>query len=197
MAVAACDGGVASLASSWASLASLVGEVATLETSVSATYELGAPLGRGSFSTVYAGRVRATGEHVAIKIVDPAHFVVDPAGTLRLFHHEASVLRAATALGSPNLVRFVAAHVDMTQQQQQRSGGPSAAAAAPVLAIVMQLCRERDLLDSVASRCRGRGAEAVVFEESEAAAITQKLGRALLALHSRGILHRCVDVVCV
>jgi 5'-AMP-activated protein kinase catalytic alpha subunit len=128
-------------------------------------YALGPVLGRGGFCVVRKGRHAATGEPVALKVIDKAR-LADPKDADRV-EREVRVMRA------------LAGHVGVVQLLH-RAETPAH------VWIVMEHCGGGSLLDHV--RVRGR------LPEGEAGAVARQLLAALQHCHARGVVHRDVKL---
>ena len=133
-------------------------------------YQVGKLIGKGGFATVRAGRTRALPEEdVALKILNPSAYS-NPAQA-RVAFHEIATLALVNAIGSPNLLKFVAAHEDFSTTTQSVR-----------LTIATKLASGGELFDKIV----GLGH----YSEHDAAKMVAKLAAALDRVHASGIVHR-------
>jgi serine/threonine-protein kinase len=127
---------------------------------IGSRYELDDEIGRGAFGAVWRGRVRSTGEAVAIKVL-LEEFAADADVVTRF-------LRERTALVGLN-------HRSLVKLRDLVVEGD-------ILALVMQLVEGPDLKKYLASRTR--------LDASEAGLLVAEVAEGLAVAHSAGIVHR-------
>lgn len=133
-------------------------------------YDIGRVLGKGGFAVVREGREKKSMRHCALKILNPRGYMKDPAAAQAVFA-EIRILKKVNAVDNKSLMRFFAAHEDM-----------SATTGLPRLTIVTSLCLGGELFDAIVKKGS--------FTEAEAAVYISKLAAGLNQLHKAGIVHR-------
>ena len=127
---------------------------------IGSRYELDDEIGRGAFGAVWRGRVRSSGEAVAIKVL-LEEFAADADVVTRF-------LRERTALVGLN-------HRSLVKLRDLVVEGD-------ILALVMQLVEGPDLKKYLASRSR--------LDAAEAGLLVAEVSEGLAVAHSAGIVHR-------
>ncbi|XP_006657037.1 CBL-interacting protein kinase 25-like [Oryza brachyantha] len=128
-------------------------------------YELGQLLGEGKFAKVYHGTHRATGEEVAVKVMEQ-----EKLAKLGATEHVTREITAMQRLRHPNVVRI---HEVMATRTR--------------VYVVMEYARGGELLRYF---CRGGSPGPAGFGEHEARRLFQQLVSALAYCHARGVFHR-------
>lgn len=119
-------------------------------------------LGSGASGVVLLGRVRATGEGVAVKIIDKTRRIRDRATALEALQRESSIL---AKLKHPHIVG-IHAYVDTETAAY----------------FVIELMRGGELFDKIV--------ELGSYTERDAASCVRNITDALAYLHSHGVVHR-------
>nr|ACU57073.1 CBL-interacting protein kinase 25 [Oryza sativa Japonica Group] len=132
-------------------------------------YEFGPLVGEGNFAKVYLGRHRATGEEVAIKVMDKEKLV--RLGATELIKREIAVMQR---LRHPNVVRI---HEVMVNKRR--------------ICVVMEYVRGGALYRYFR---RGPSGGAAGLREHEARRFFQQLVSAVAYCHSRGVFHRDIKL---
>jgi len=127
---------------------------------IGSRYELDDEIGRGAFGAVWRGRVRATGEAVAIKVL-LEEFAADADVVTRFLRERAALV----GLNHRSLVRLRDLVVE-----------------GDILALVMQLVEGPDLKKYLAGRGR--------LEPDEAGLLVAEVAEGMAVAHSAGIVHR-------
>ena len=127
---------------------------------IGSRYELEDEIGRGAFGAVWRGRVRATGEPVAIKVL-LEEFAADADVVTRFLRERAALV----GLNHRSLVRLRDLVVE-----------------GDILALVMQLVEGPDLKKYLAGRGR--------LEPEEAGLLVAEVAEGMAVAHSAGIIHR-------
>ena len=127
---------------------------------IGSRYELDDEIGRGAFGAVWRGRVRATGEAVAIKVL-LEEFAADADVVTRFLRERAALV----GLNHRSLVRLRDLVVE-----------------GDILALVMQLVEGPDLNKYLAGRGR--------LEPDEAGLLVAEVAEGMAVAHSAGIVHR-------
>ena len=127
---------------------------------IGSRYELDDEIGRGAFGAVWRGRVRATGEAVAIKVL-LEEFAADADVVTRFLRERAALV----GLNHRSLVRLRDLVVE-----------------GDILALVMQLVEGPDLKKYLAGRGR--------LESAEAGLLVAEVAEGMAVAHSAGIVHR-------
>ena len=127
---------------------------------IGSRYELDDEIGRGAFGAVWRGRVRATGEPVAIKVL-LEEFAADADVVTRFLRERAALV----GLNHRSLVRLRDLVVE-----------------GDILALVMQLVEGPDLKKYLAGRQR--------LEPVEAGLLVAEVAEGMAVAHSAGIVHR-------
>jgi len=131
---------------------------------VEQVYDLGRVLGKGSFSTVYLGVHKVTGEEVALKVI-PAKNYRHNERAKQLLRTEVAVMSRIRKLHHPNLMNFKHTFED-----------------AEKIVMVLEILSGGELFDRIVKKGH--------YSERDASLLTGVIVRALGALHSVGILHR-------
>jgi len=131
---------------------------------VEQVYDLGRVLGKGSFSTVYLGVQKITGEEVALKVI-PAKNYRHNERAKQLLRTEVAVMSRIRKLHHPNLMNFKHTFED-----------------AEKIVMVLEILSGGELFDRIVKKGH--------YSERDASLLTGVIVRALGALHSVGILHR-------
>lgn len=131
---------------------------------VEQVYDLGRVLGKGSFSTVYLGVHKASGEEVALKVI-PAKNYRRNERAKQLLRTEVAVMSRIRKLHHPNLMNFKHTFED-----------------AEKIVMVLEILSGGELFDRIVKKGH--------YSERDASLLTGVLVRALGALHSVGVLHR-------
>ena len=131
---------------------------------VEQVYDLGRVLGKGSFSTVYLGVHKTTGEEVALKVI-PAKNYRHNERAKSLLRTEVAVMSRIRKLHHPNLMNFKHTFED-----------------AEKIVMVLEILSGGELFDRIVKKGH--------YSERDASLLTGVIVRALGALHSVGILHR-------
>ncbi|GBG30024.1 Protein kinase, putative [Hondaea fermentalgiana] len=130
-------------------------------------YEVKDELGKGAFSVVYRGKHLASGETVAIKVIQFSSLSVsEQQRQERILENEIKIMqRIRERCDTTNLIVIK----DVVREENR-------------LAIVMEVLEGKELFDRIVARQR--------YTEQDAAHLMIKIMRAVQTLHKAGILHR-------
>jgi serine/threonine protein kinase len=135
---------------------------------VHSVVEIGAKIGAGGFGVVRAGKLKSTGEPVAIKQILPQHYHTRESKLAAL--REVSLLKRVTTLHNSNILKFISAHEENAGTIQAR------------LVIITELVQGGELFDEIIALGH--------YSEKNASSLIKKLCEALHIMHENGIIHR-------
>jgi hypothetical protein len=136
---------------------------------VSTLVDVGEKIGAGGFSVVRQGKLKSTGEAVAVKVILPSQYATTAQRLAAL--HEVMVLRSLASLKSPHILRLVSAHEDRNPQTGQLR-----------LSLVTELVKGGELFDEILALQH--------YSERDASRLMARLAETLTAVHGAGVLHR-------
>ncbi len=137
--------------------------------SITEICDVGDKLGQGGFAIVRNGRMKASGERVAVKVILPKAYTTLQQRLAAL--HEVLVLKRVGQLRHGNVLKFISAHEDI-----------SPTTGMPRLTIVTEICAGGELFDAIVA--------AGHYSEQNASTLTRKLADALQTVHKAGVVHR-------
>jgi len=135
---------------------------------VSSVVEIGPKIGAGGFGIVRSGKLKASGEKVAIKQILPQHYHTRESKLSAL--REVSLLKRVSTLKNSNILRFISAHEENAGTIQAR------------LVIITELVQGGELFDEIIALGH--------YSEKNASSLIKKLCEALHVMHENGIIHR-------
>ena len=126
---------------------------------------VGKVLGTGNFATVRLGTMKATGEKVAIKIIEKKRFALSQSDfSFQKLYSEVEILRK---MNHPNIIRVVDVFDDPKS-----------------FTMLLELVSNGDLFDYIVGRCPNP------FTELECKQLFIQLVEALIYMHAKGVVHR-------